>query len=74
MVRDELLDGFDPDGSGANAGARLKKGVYCATSLKKAMGYAEKNPAKGIIFELCVDLGMGAGEFWGPADEPCGAC
>ena len=47
--------GFDPDRYGRNG--RLGKGVYCTTTLEKAMGYARTRPAKGIIFELRVDLG-----------------
>jgi len=49
--------GFDPERSGSNAGALLGKGVYCTTTLEKAMDYAKKNPAGGIIFELRIDLG-----------------
>ena len=39
------------------SGALLGKGVYCTTTLDKAMNYAKKKPASGIIFELRIDLG-----------------
>ena len=50
-------DGFDPGRSGSNAGALLGKGVYCTTTLAKALHYANTRPARGIIFELEIDLG-----------------
>ena len=50
-------NGFDPERSGSNAGALLGKGVYCTTTLEKAMDYAKTKPAKGIIFQLRIDLG-----------------
>lgn len=50
-------NGFDPERSGSNAGALLGKGVYCTTTLQKALHYAGRNPAQGIIFELEIDLG-----------------
>ena len=49
--------GFDVARAGTNAGALLGLGVYCTTTLKKAMDYAKGNLAGGIIFELRVDLG-----------------
>ena len=49
--------GFDVALSGSNAGALLGPGVYCTTTLKKAMDYAEGKEAGGIIFELQADLG-----------------
>ena len=49
--------GFDVARAGTNAGALLGLGVYCTTTLEKAMDYAKGNPAGGIIFELRVDLG-----------------
>ena len=48
--------GFRADLSGTNAGARLGPGVYCTTTLQKAMQYC-KGPHGGIVFELQVDLG-----------------
>ena len=50
-------NGFDPERSGSNAGALLGKGVYCTTTLEKAMHYAKRKAAQGIIFELRIDLG-----------------
>jgi hypothetical protein len=41
----------------ANAGALLGPGVYCTTTLEKALFYAKQHPHKGVIFELEIDLG-----------------
>ena len=53
--------GFDATRASTNAGALLGPGVYCTTTLEKAMDYAKglrtRNPAGGIIFELQADLG-----------------
>jgi len=49
--------GFDVALSRSNAGALLGLGVYCTTTLKKAMDYVEGKEADGIIFELQADLG-----------------
>jgi len=49
--------GFDVSRAGTNAGSLLGPGVYCTTTLEKAMDYAKGNPASGIIFELRADLG-----------------
>ena len=49
--------GFDVALSGSNAGALLGPGVYCTTTLKKAMKYTKKKPLGGIIFELRTNLG-----------------
>lgn len=48
-------NGFDPERSGSNAGALLGKGVHYTTTLEKAMHYAKRKPAQGIIFELRID-------------------
>lgn len=51
------VTGFDVSRAGTNAGALLGPGIYCTTTLEKAMDYAKGKPAGGIIFELRVDLG-----------------
>ena len=50
--------GFRVDLAGSNAGALLGDGVYCTTSLEKALHYAKQHPHHGVIFELEVDLGQ----------------
>ena len=40
-------DGFRVDLSGSNAGARLGNGVYCSSTLQKALNYASARPHKG---------------------------
>ena len=54
--------GFRVDLSGSNAGAMLGDGVYCTTTLLKALNYAagnpyDPNPHGGVVFRLEVDLG-----------------
>ena len=54
--------GFRVDLSGTNAGAMLGDGVYCTTTLEKALNYAKglpgkPNPHGGVVFVLEVDLG-----------------
>jgi hypothetical protein len=49
--------GFRVDLAGSNAGALLGPGVYCSTTLEKALHYAKQHPHHGVIFELEVDLG-----------------
>ena len=49
--------GFRVDLSGTNCGARLGNGVYCSTTLQKALHYASGHPGQGIIFMLDVELG-----------------
>jgi len=49
--------GFDVALSRSSAGALLGPGVYCTTTLKKAMDYVEGKEADGIIFELQADQG-----------------
>ena len=49
--------GFRVDLAGSNAGALLGDGVYCTTTLEKALHYAKQHPQNGVIFELEVDLG-----------------
>jgi hypothetical protein len=38
-------------------GTLLGPGVYCTTTLEKALHYAKQHPQLGVIFELEVDLG-----------------
>ena len=54
--------GFRVDLSGSNAGAMLGEGVYCTTTLEKALNYAKglpgnANPHGGVVFRMEVDLG-----------------
>ena len=49
--------GFRVDLAGTNAGARLGPGVYCSTTLKKALSYAGGHAGEGIIFVMDVALG-----------------
>jgi len=50
-------EGFRVDLSGSNAGALLGNGIYCSTTLEKALNYAKRHVASGVIFELRVVLG-----------------
>jgi len=50
-------EGFRIDLSGTNAGAMLGDGVYCTTTLEKALNYAKPNLHGGAIFRMQVDLG-----------------
>ena len=49
--------GFRVGLAGTNAGARLGPGVYCSTTLKKALSYAGGHAGEGIIFVMDVALG-----------------
>ena len=49
--------GFRVDLAGTNAGALLGAGVYCTTSMEKALHYAKRMEAEGVVFELDIDLG-----------------
>jgi hypothetical protein len=49
--------GFDVEKSGTNAGAMLGPGLYVTASLEKALNYAKRMPAKGVILRLEIDLG-----------------
>jgi hypothetical protein len=49
--------GFRVDLAGSNAGALLGPGVYCTTTMDKALHYAKQHPQQGVLFELEVDLG-----------------
>jgi hypothetical protein len=49
--------GFDVKRSGTNAGAMLGPGLYVTASLEKALNYAKRMPAKGVIMRLEIDLG-----------------
>ena len=50
-------NGFRVDLAGSNVGTLLGPGVYCTTTLEKALHYAKQHPQLGVIFELEVDLG-----------------
>ena len=50
-------EGFCVDLSGSNAGKMLGPGLYCTTTLEKAVNYAKRMPGAGVIFRLDVDLG-----------------
>ena len=49
--------GFRVDLAGTNAGALLGPGVYCTTTLQKALNYAKGKEANGVVLELKIDLG-----------------
>eukprot|EP00040_Diaphanoeca_grandis_P044813 m.13673 g.13673 ORF g.13673 m.13673 type:complete len:540 (+) comp9807_c0_seq1:427-2046(+) len=49
--------GFRVDLAGSNAGTMLGIGVYCTTTLEKALNYAKRSEGGGIVFVLKVDVG-----------------
>jgi len=49
--------GFSLARSGSNAGTLLGDGIYYTGNLNKALGYAQKNEASGVILILNVNMG-----------------
>ena len=52
-------EGFDVDRSGSNAGAMLGPGVYCTTSLQKALYYVH-GEGGGVVCQDVVGGNFGA--------------
>lgn len=50
-------EGFRTELSGTNAGAALGVGLYCTTTLEKAINYSRFMPGAGVVFILKVELG-----------------
>lgn len=50
--------GFRVDLSGTNAGDLLGPGIYCTTTLEKALSYAKRKEAHGVVLELEINLGQ----------------